>query len=107
MLKKKTPETIDATLTLQAQGETFKLRLTYRNLKATEYDEIVKKAAEEAEGDSVKANAIVALALIKEWEAEYDLSLEGILEANDDRPYLTLALIGGFFDARATERVKN
>lgn len=107
MLKKKTPETIDATLTLTGQGETFKLRLTYRNMKSAEYDEVVKAAAEESPGDAVKANAIVALALIQSWEAEYDLSLEGLLEANDDRPYLVLALIGGFFDARATERVKN
>lgn len=107
MLKKKTPDTIDATLTLKSQGETFKLRLTYRNVKAAVYDELVKLAAEEAEGDNKLANAILADKLITTWESEYDKSVAGITEANEDRPFLVMALLGGFFDARAVETVKN
>lgn len=107
MLKKKTPDTIPAMLNLKSQGEEFKLSLTYRNLKPAEYDEVVAKAKAEHADDLIKSNAAVALALIVDWVAEYELNMEGLIEANDDRPYLIAALIGGFFEARAVERVKN
>lgn len=107
MLKKKTPKTIDATLNLKAQGESFKLRLTYRNIKADEYDKLVAEATEKGDGDSMRANAILADSLITEWESEYEKTVDGLLEANADRPFLILALLGGFFDARAVEKVKN
>lgn len=107
MLKKKTPDTIPAMLTLKAQGEEFKLSLTYRNLKQAQYDAAVEKAKADHPGDLIKSNAALALALIVDWGSEYDLTLEGLIEANDDRPYLIATLVGGFFEARAVERVKN
>jgi hypothetical protein len=107
MLKKKTPETIPATLTLEAQGEKFKLPMVYKNLNAVAYDALVESAVAQANGDQRRQNAIVVLGLIESWESEYDLTVDGLLEAEDDRPYTILALLGGFFEARQVQRVKN
>lgn len=107
MLKKKTPDTIPATLTLESQGEKFKLQLVYNNLKSAAYNELVEKAVAQADGEKEKQNAIVVLGLINSWESEYELSIEGLMEAESDRPYMILALLGGFFEARQVQRVKN
>lgn len=107
MLKKKTPETIATVLRLKGQGEEFSLPVTYRNLKQKEYDALVTQAHADNAGDLIKSNAFVALGLITEWGSEYDLTLEGLIEANDDWPYLLVALVEGFFMARQVERVKN
>lgn len=107
MLKKKTPETIPATLTLEAQGERFKLTLVYNNLKPDAYDKLVEASVAAADGDKQRQNALVVLGLINSWDAEYDLTIEGLIEAEDDRPYTIMALLGGFFEARQVQRVKN
>ncbi len=107
MLKKKTPETIAATLTLEAQGEKFKLPLVYRNLKPAAYDTLVEESVKAADGDKERQNALVVFGLIESWESEYDLSVEGLIEAEHDRPYTIMALLGGFFEARQVQRVKN
>lgn len=107
MLKKNTPDTIPATLTLESQGERFKVNVVYNNLKPPAYDELVERAVKEADGEKERQNAIVVLGLIASWESEYELSIEGLMEAESDRPYTILALLGGFFEARQVQRVKN
>lgn len=107
MLKKKTPDTIAVSLTLEAQGEKFKLPMVYNNLNADAYDKLVEASVAAASGDKEKQNALVVLGLINSWESEYDLSVEGLMEAERDRPYTIMALLGGFFEARQVQRVKN
>lgn len=107
MLKKKTPKTIDARLKLTSQGETFTLGCVYRNLKQPEYDALVESATSKYPDSKEHQNAAVVAGLLDSWESEYDLSVEGLVEAEADRPMLIMALLSGFFTARQVERVKN
>ncbi len=95
MLTKKTPETIAANLTIKGQGETVKLAVTYYNRRQSE----IRKAVEGGE------NAV--LFLIKEWDAEFELSTAGLEEMEDARPGVIQAVIEGFHVARQAELVKN
>jgi hypothetical protein len=98
-LKRKTAETIPATLTVKGQGEEVKFNITYRNHKQSE---VVAKLQEE--GGNV---ADTVLFMVAEWDAEYPLTADGITEMEDERPGMVMAIIEGFHAARSVERVKN
>lgn len=98
MLSKKAPETLPATLTLKGQGETVKLNVTYHNRKQSEINELL------AEGKTV---ADVVLFMVKEWDADYELSTAGIAELDDARPGILEGVMHGFHRARRMELEKN
>jgi hypothetical protein len=98
MLSKKAPETLPTTLTLKGQGETVKLNITYHNRKQSDLD------AQIAEGKTV---AEVVLYMVKEWDADYELSTAGLTELEDDRPGALQAVMIGFHRARHMELEKN
>ncbi len=97
MLKKKTPETISAKLTIQSLGETIELPLVYRNVK---FDEYLEKSKELTFGDLI-------LWLVQSWESEYPLTLEGITELEVDRPGMLETILTSWIQARKANAVKN
>ena len=99
MLTKKKALEIPSTLTVTGQGDTIKLKLTYNNLPMDAVQELL-----DAEDKTV---ADVVLAVVKEWESEYELSTEGLNELENDRPGMVVALIQGFYDARRMTKAKN
>lgn len=99
MLSRKRPLTIATTLALTGQGDTVTLNVTYFNRKQSELEAKLKE-----EESSVPA---VVLFMVKEWDAEYPLTLEGIQELEDDRPGVVYGVIEAFHEARRMQKEKN
>lgn len=99
MLTRQRKETIDATLTIKGQGETVKFNITFNNIKTSEIEK-------ETQLPDFSVAALL-LKMIHSWECEYDLSLEGLKELEDDRPGILFGIIEGYHQARRVERSKN
>lgn len=100
MLTKKRPDTLPTDLTIKCQGETIKFAVTFNNRTLSELQEVLDNECTEDAAPAV-------LFLVKDWETEYELSREGVLEMENDRPGITLAIIAAFHEARGVEKVKN
>lgn len=98
MLTKKGPDTIPAKLTIKNQGEKITFTVTYHNRTSDEVAEVLKDA------DNI-ADAI--LFVIADWEADFPLDRENLIELEKNRPGMAMALIDGFHQARRVEAVKN
>lgn len=98
MLTKQLRGTLPATLTVNGQGESVVLPLTYHNRRQTELNKFIETTRDSRE---------IVLYLVESWESEYDLSLDGLAALEDDRPGMILALIEGFHQARKVEAGKN
>lgn len=108
MLKRIRPDAIKTTLAVTGQGETFKFDVTYYNRKQSEVVEAVAKAQQAAiEEQRSETVADTILYLVKDWDSEYPLTKEGVMEMEDDRPGLLMAIITGFHRARQVEVAKN
>jgi len=101
MLKRKRPATLPATLTITGQGETEKFTITYNNLPTSAYDQLVAESREKG------GISHVVLGIVKEWDTEFELTTEGVNEAEDLNPGLVIAVIQGYHDARKVQRAKN
>ena len=94
---------IKATLTVKGQGEETKFDVTYFNRRQSELEAALKKALEDDGGGIPN----VVLFMVKDWDTEYPLTLEGIKELEDERPGILYGIIAGFHAARKVEAVKN
>ncbi|MFT0533926.1 hypothetical protein ACMHYJ_14025 [Castellaniella hirudinis] len=90
------PKTIKAKLELAGGGETNTLDLTYHNRKAKE----VQDKMESMKKSKAPFLPTMVLFLVKEWDTDYSLSLEGILELEDERPGICAAILQGFHNNR-------
>lgn len=97
-LTRNRPSTIPATLNLIIQGEKISFDVTYHNRKLSELKETLKDAADAS---------VPLLYVVKEWDSEYPLTKEGVLEAEDEMPGFILSVMGGFHEARAVGKAKN
>ncbi|MBV6304938.1 hypothetical protein KVP10_08560 [Candidimonas humi] len=97
------PTTIPARLTIKGAGESNKLELTYFNRKSSEYDDKVAELKE----SSVPFLPSLVVFLVKEWDTDYSLSIEGVLELEDERSGICEAILQGFWQARRIELEKN
>lgn len=97
-LTRKRAETLPAKLTLKGQGETHVFDVVYHNRKLSELQA-------KLESDHNPISTI--LYVLKEWDSEYPLTLEGVTEAEDELPGLSLAIMAGFHEARTVAKVKN
>lgn len=88
---------LPATLTINGQGESVTILLTYFNRKNSE---VLTKVQEGSLGD-------VVLFLVKEWDCEYPLNLEGLSELEDDRPGTAECILSGWHEARRMSKEKN
>lgn len=106
MLTRKSPETIPARLKIDIHGSTLTLELDYRFMRTSEFQDLIK-----AEGDAGRpmpeTMANIVIKLVKEWKSEYPLTVEGVLEMEDDIPGMTALIVGGFHEARSASRAKN
>ncbi len=97
MIKKgNAPKTIPAKLELVGGGETNTLDLVFHNRKPSE----IEGKIEELKDSKTPFLPSMVLFVVKEWESDYSLSLEGILEAEDERPGLCDAILQGFHKVR-------
>lgn len=99
MLKRQAPAVIPCSLTLKGQGETVKFNVNYHNRTPEQFEAKVKEPG-------IKLGNI-ALFLIESWESEYELTFEGLKEAEQDWPGLITGLIGNFHAARQVSLEKN
>lgn len=111
-LKRKTPDTIKVDLTVTAAGEKLTFAVTYNNPTPNEYDEKVKEIAERvtaaADGNEIRnINVALVLLLVKEWDAEYELTESDLLEADRDRPGILFGIVRGYHNSRQASVVKN
>jgi hypothetical protein len=100
-LTRVTKESIKTTLTLKGQGEVLTFNITYYNRRQSEVEVQLKKEGE----DNTVADLI--LFMVKEWDAEYPLTKEGVIELEDERPGIVYGIIEGFHEARKMHREKN
>jgi hypothetical protein len=90
------PLTIPAKLEIVGGGETNTLSLTFHSRKPSELDARI----EELKGSKEPFLAVMVLFVVKEWDADYSLSLEGVLEMEDERPGMCDAILQGFHKFR-------
>lgn len=116
MLKRTTPKTINATLTVTGQGETVTLDVTFNNLAKQAYADLIEKTVERVQANVegkrqdelvAETNAYIVIGLVSNWESEYELKIDDLLEAERDRPGLLLGVIRGFHQAREVAVAKN
>lgn len=98
MIKKgNAPKTIPAKLEIVGGGETNTLELTFHNRKPSE----IEAKVEELKGTKDPFLPSMVLFVVKEWpDTDYSLSLEGILEMEDERPGICDAILQGFHKVR-------
>ncbi len=100
MLKKKTPETFEADLTIISIGEKIKLKVVYNNVDPVKVDE-------ENKDKKVTQNDLLRT-VVNSWESEYDLHSDADLaQLERDRPSLIWAVIQGFYQGRVAALQKN
>ncbi len=99
MLKKKRHDELPLTLTVIGQGDKITFKVVYNNLAKDQLEALQNR-------EGVVLGEFV-MAMVKSWESEYDLTLEGLIELESDRPGMMDALIGGFHEARRMNKTKN
>ncbi|GEM_PF-1169625 len=90
------PKTFPAELELVGGGESSKLKLTYHNRKPSELADWLKGL----EGSDAPFMPSMVLYLVKAMETDYSLSLEGVMEMEDERPGICSAIVDGFHKTR-------
>jgi hypothetical protein len=109
-LKKIRKETLPSTLTVIGQGDSISFKITYHNRKQSEVEAVMNAPIPDG-ADPVEAMTSniekCILFVVESWDAEYELSPEGLRELEDDRPGMKVALIEGYHKARSMARAKN
>ena len=96
ILKGNAPKTLPAKLEIVGGGESNFLNLTFFNRKPSELEARI----EELKGTKDPFLPAMVLFVVKEWETDYSLSLEGIQELEDERPGMCDAILQGFHKVR-------
>lgn len=91
------PKTIPAKLELTGGGEENTLSLTFHNRKPSEFTEKVEKLGLP---DAPPFFPSLVLFLVKDWDTDYSLSVEGAAEMEDERPGILASIVQGFHEAR-------
>lgn len=90
------PKSIPAKLEITGGGETNTLSITFHNRKPSEF----QAKLDELKDSKDPFLPSMVLFVTQTWESDYSLSLEGILEAEDERPGLCDAILQGFHKVR-------
>lgn len=93
------PKTLPAKLDIVGGGETNTLSLTFHNRKPSE----MQVKFDELKGSTDPFLPSMILFVVKEWDTDYSLSLEGIQEMEDERPGICDAILAGFHRLRKVE----
>jgi len=92
------PKTIATDLTINSMGESLQLAVTYYNRTNEEMRSKVESGATVGE---------IVLFIVKEWDSDFALTLEGLDELENERTGTSLAVWQGFNQARASSLTKN
>lgn len=90
------PKTIPAKLEIVGGGETNMMNLTFHNRKPSEMEARIEELKEST--DAFLPSMV--LFVVKEWDTDYSLSLEGVMEMEDERPGMCDAVLQGFHKVR-------
>jgi len=90
------PKTIPAKLEIVGGGETNTLNLTFHNRKPSE----LQAKVDELKDSKDPFLPSMVLFVVKEWETDYSLSMEGAQEMEDERPGICDAILQGFHKFR-------
>ncbi len=93
------PKTIPSKLDIVGGGESNTLSLTFHNRKPSELQARVDEMKESK--DPFLPSMV--LFVVKEWDTDYSLSIEGALEMEDERPGICDAILKGFHKVRQVE----
>lgn len=93
------PKTIPAKLELTGGGETNTLSLSFHNRKPSDFEARIEELRDSKE--PLLPSLVVYV--VKEWETDFSLSIEGVLEMEDERPGIANAIIQGFHRVRQVE----
>jgi len=96
--KGQSPSELPYVLTLVGQGSSDKLKLTYHNRKTGE----LKKKSE----DGVTIAGLIPW-LVKEWDTDFSLTEDGVVEFDEEYPGVVQAVLEGWHLARRKEAEKN
>ena len=96
VMKGNAPKTIPAKLEITGGGETNTLSITFHNRKPSEF----QARLDELKDSKDPFLPSMVLFVVKEWESDYSLSLEGIQEMEDERPGICDAILQGFHKVR-------
>lgn len=96
VMKGNAPKTIPAKLEITGGGETNTLSITFHNRKPSEF----QARLDELKDSKDPFLSSMVLFVVKEWETDYSLSLEGIQEMEDERPGICDAILQGFHKVR-------
>lgn len=95
------PKTIPAKLEIVGGGESNTLSLTFHNRKPSELQAKIDEMKQSKSKSKDPFLPTMVLFVVKDWEdTGYSLSLEGIQEAEDERPGLCDAILQGFHKVR-------
>jgi len=92
------PKTLPATLTITGQGSTDKLDVVYHNRKTSEVQGRL------AGGCSLGALVVY---LVDSWDTDFELTEEGVRDAEDEYPGFVDIIIAGYHAARHKALEKN
>lgn len=90
------PKTIPAKLEIVGGGETNTLSLAFHNRKPSEIQERI----EELKKSQDAFLPSMVLFVVKEWDTDYSLGMEGVKEMEDERPGMCDAILQGFHKFR-------
>ena len=99
IMKGNAPKTIPAKLEIVGGGETNTLSLTFYNRKPSE----IQTKLDELKDSKDPFLPSMVLFVVKEWESDYSLGLEGVMEMEDERPGICDAILKGFHKVRQVE----
>jgi len=90
------PKTFPAKLEIVGGGESNTLNVTFHNRKASE----MQARYDELKGSTAPFLPQMVLYVVKEWDADYSLSVEGLVEMEDERSGILDAILKGFHETR-------
>jgi len=99
IMKGNAPKTLPAKLEIVGGGEKNTLTLTFHNRKPSEF----QAKLDELKDSKEPFLPSMVLFVVKEWETDYSLSIEGVKEMEDERPGICDAILQGFHKVRRVE----
>lgn len=93
------PKSYPAKLEIVGGGETNILNVVFHHRKSSE----MKAKVDELKGSPEAFLPMLVLFVVKEWDTDHSLSLEGVQEMEDERQGICDAILAGFHKTRRVE----
>lgn len=90
MLTRKKPETLATEITIKGQLEEQTFNVVFHNRSQAEIEAFL----------DANPGKPLMLYTVKHWDSEYELTEDGVKEAEGDRPGIQIAMVDAFYKAR-------